>query len=81
MIWDVLNLHEESFRGKCFFVVDFCNKFVILNKDFCVEKCDATTQYFVFKLDGYVIFDVYVIFILSTVKPAQTTTSLRRPLI
>ena len=36
------------------FPIDFCNRFVISNKDFFIKKCDASLWYFTFKLDGIV---------------------------
>ena len=31
------------------FPKDLCNKFF---RDFCIKKCDASLQYFIYKLDG-----------------------------
>ena len=36
------------------FPIDFCNKFDILNRDFCIKKYDASLWCFIFKLDGLV---------------------------
>ena len=33
------------------FPKDFCINLVILNRYFCVKKCDASLLYFVFKID------------------------------
>ena len=38
------------------FPIDFCGKFLILNRGFCTKKCDASLWYFILKLDGIVFF-------------------------
>ena len=42
------------------FSIDFRNKFVILNIDFCIKKCDASFWYFIFIVDG-IVFVIQVI--------------------
>ena len=52
MLW----IYIEEDLAVSAFPVDFCNTFVILNKDFCIKKYDASFWYFLFKLDGIVFF-------------------------
>ena len=46
----MLRIYMKEVLAVSTFPVDFCDKFVVLNRDFCIKKCGASLWYFILKL-------------------------------